>query len=110
MATIRVLGASVLAPIYLYGIRQAKANPARTFKHTLRSYLPGTGEQIVREYRQDLHHRINQRGNAEPPESRTSIQDWGMIRTPCVILERHTIRSLNRHQKPRFTNRQREEY
>lgn len=109
MARIGIGDYSIPASAYLAGIRAAKANPDAVFKRTLKSMAPGTGADVMREYRADLHLRINSRGGVVPPRSRIHPADWGMIATQRVILERHTIRRLNRHQRPRLIGRAREE-
>lgn len=109
MTYIRIEDYAIPASQYLAGIRAAKANPEAMFKRTLKSWTPGTGAQVMAEYRRDLHDRINARGGIIPQESRIAPSDYSMIRTPRVILERHTIRRLNRHQRPRLIGRAREE-
>lgn len=108
MARIGVLGYSIPAPAYLAGIRMAKENPTATFKRTLHSYEPGTGAEIVAQYRRDLQRRINERGGITPLQSRLHPAQWSIAATPRVVLEHHTIRCLNRHQLPRLIHRQRE--
>ena len=107
MARIGIGDYSIPASAYLAGIRAAKANPEAIFRRTLKSWAPGTGADVMREYRADLHHRINSRGGVTPRRSRVHPADWGMIATPRVILAHHTIRSLNRHQRPRLIARAR---
>lgn len=107
MAAIIVHDRPVPAPVYLQAIRAAKRLPDATFRQTLHSWTAGTGAQIMREYRRDLHQRINQRGGIDVPKGRVSLHDWGLISVPRLILDRHTVRSLNRHQKPRFADRER---
>jgi hypothetical protein len=45
---------------YVRAIKIAKANPDARFKHTLCSWGPGTGRDIMREFMHGLHDRINQ--------------------------------------------------
>jgi len=110
MARIGVLGYSIPAPAYLAGIRLAKQNPEATFKRTLHSYEPGTGAEIIAQYRRDLHKRINERGGIAPLDSRINRASWSMAATPRVVLNHHTIRNLNRHQRPRLIHRARAEF
>ena len=44
---------------YLSAIRLAKANPNREFKHGLTTWWPTTGAEIMRQFRQGMHERIN---------------------------------------------------
>ena len=107
--TIIVQGRHIPAETYLAGIRLAKANPERMFKTTLWSWVPGTGREIREQYQRDLDKRINQRCGIEPRKSRVSLTTWGLASTPRVILGRHDIRSLNRHQRQHLAHRQRDE-
>lgn len=45
---------------YVRNIKKAKANPDATFRCTLESWAPGTGRQIMQEFRRGLMDRINQ--------------------------------------------------
>ena len=110
MTSVGVRGRSVPAPIYLDGIRLAKANPDVTFKYGLRSEWPTTGREIMAEYRRDLHERITRRGGSAPATSRVSLFTWGLVSAPRVILDRHDFKKMNRHQKPRLWMRVREDY
>ena len=46
---------------YLAAIRLAKANPDREFRHGLTTWWPTTGAEIMRQFRQGMHERINDR-------------------------------------------------
>ena len=46
---------------YVAGIRLAKANLDATFKHGLTSWWPTTGREIVRQFVDGMHDRINDR-------------------------------------------------
>ena len=45
---------------YVAGLRLAKANPDAEFKHTLTTWWQGTGAEIMRQFRDSIHDRINQ--------------------------------------------------
>jgi hypothetical protein len=45
---------------YLQAIRTAKANPGVEFKHGLTAWWPCTGSEIMRQFREGMHDRINQ--------------------------------------------------
>ncbi len=45
---------------YLAAVKRAKANPLRTFTHGLTCWWPCTGEEIMRQFREGIHERINQ--------------------------------------------------
>lgn len=109
MATVRVLDRSIPAPAYLAGIRAAKATPDATFKQSLWHWTPDTGAEIIRQYRHDLHRRINERGGFIQLGPRVNPSTWGRIATPRVIIERCQFRSLNRHQRRHTAERVREE-
>lgn len=49
---------------YVKAVKKAKAHPDATFKEGLTCWWPVTGEQIVRQFRDGMHDRINQRGAA----------------------------------------------
>lgn len=109
MITIRINGRSIPATTYLAGIRLAKANPDRLFKQTLWGWWPGTGSEIVEQYRRDLHKRINERAGTTLQTSRVPPATWGRAQMPRVVLERYDIRCLNRHARPRLAHRQRDD-
>ena len=109
MAKIIVQDCHIPAATYLAGIRFAKANPERMFKTTLWSWLPGTGREILEQYLRDLDKRISERGGIRPRSSRVNLSTWGRASSPRVILERHDIRSMNRHQRKHLAHRQRDE-
>ena len=46
---------------YVRAIRLAKANPDAEFKHGLTTWWPCTGREIMQQFRQGMHDRINQR-------------------------------------------------
>jgi hypothetical protein len=50
--------------MYLNGWRNAKKHPRDEFKHSLRGFMPATGEEIRKQYLEMLHERINERGMA----------------------------------------------
>lgn len=109
MITIRVNDRSIPAETYLAGLQLAKANPDRLFKTTLWGWWPGTGREIVEQYRRDLNRRITERGSAARRSSRVHPATWGRAHTPRVVLETHEIRSLNRHARPHLAHRARGE-
>lgn len=45
---------------YVAAIKKAKAHPNDTFPHTLEKWWPGTGAEVVEEFRKGMHDRINQ--------------------------------------------------
>lgn len=47
---------------YVAGVKLAKENPEREFKRGLTTWWPVTGAEIVRQFRDGMHDRINQRG------------------------------------------------
>ena len=47
---------------YVRAWRLAKANPERTFSTSLRWNSPATGAQVLHEFREGLHDRINTKG------------------------------------------------
>jgi len=110
MATIYIeaTGRHIPAPTYLSGIRTAKANPDEWFKTTLKTWVPGTGAEIMAEYRADLNARINARGGIVIPTGRVSLATWGRASIPRVALERHDIQAMNRHQRNHLSERQRD--
>ena len=58
--TIPAIDAQVTIGQYVQAIKAAKANLDREFKHGLTCWWPCTGAQIVKQYREGLHDRINQ--------------------------------------------------
>lgn len=98
MATVNVQGRSIPAPVYLEGIRRAKANPETTFITSLHVWRPATGAEIMRQYRQDLHKRINARGNLKPLNSRASVITYARWRCRHSMAA-YDLRALNRHQR-----------
>ena len=46
---------------YMRAVKLAKANPGRRFDRGLTTWAPCTGDEIVRQFRQGMHDRINQR-------------------------------------------------
>lgn len=109
MATIKVNNRSVPADQYLAGLRRAKREPAAIFKTGLSTWWPATGAEIMDSYRRDLHTRINERGSDRAQASRVHPATWAKASTRRVILERHDIRSLNRHARARLQHRQRDD-
>ena len=109
MISIRIQDRSIPATTYLAGIRLAKANPDRLFKQTLWGWWPGTGSEIVEQYRRDLHKRINERAETKMQTSRVSPATWAKAQMPRVILERHDIRTMNRSARRRLENRMRDD-
>jgi hypothetical protein len=59
------VGISVSLAAYVAAIRMAQANPTAEFKHGLTCWWPVTGAEIMRQFRQGVHQRIN----AEVPYS-----------------------------------------
>lgn len=55
------IGRTVTLSAYLKAVRLAKANPAATFKTGLTSWWPTTGAEIMAQFREGMHDRINQR-------------------------------------------------
>jgi hypothetical protein len=49
---------TVSVAAYCAAIRKAKANPDATFPYTLEGWWPGTGADIVRQFRKAAHNRI----------------------------------------------------
>ena len=47
---------------YCGAVRLAKANPEQEFKHGFTTWWPTMGREIVRQFREGLHDRINIRG------------------------------------------------
>lgn len=45
---------------YLMAIRTAKANPEQEFKYGLTCWWPCTGAEIMRQFMEGVHDRINQ--------------------------------------------------
>jgi hypothetical protein len=45
---------------YVAAIKTAKAQPEQTFKHGLTTWWPTTGREIVAQFRDGMHDRINQ--------------------------------------------------
>jgi hypothetical protein len=45
---------------YVSAVRLAKANPTVEFKHGFTTWWPTTGADIMRQFRQGMHDRINQ--------------------------------------------------
>lgn len=59
--TLPALDRSVPLGSYIAAIKTAKANPATEFKHGLTTWWPTTGAEIVRQFRDGMNDRINQR-------------------------------------------------
>lgn len=106
-------GARVPVPVYLAALRTAKANPDQTFARGLRNWWPATGAEIIREYREDMHDRINARGGlfryGRVHMPRVHPSTWAQARDARVPLERDRLQSMNRHQRRRFAHRARTE-
>ena len=60
MRTIGVARGSVPLAAYLRAVKLAKANPDVQFREGLTCWWPCTGADIVRQFRQGMHDRINQ--------------------------------------------------
>ena len=75
MKTAIVLGHGkvVTLPEYVRGIKIAKANLERTFKHGLTGWWPVTGKEIMKQFLNGVHDRINQRAG-------TSLSDCNLDR------------------------------
>ncbi len=56
----RGTGAWIGLGAYVKAVKMAKSNPDAEFKHTLTSWAPGTGRDIVREFWRGVEDRINQ--------------------------------------------------
>lgn len=54
------IGRRVTLAVYLRGVRLAKANPEREFKHGLTCWWPCAGRDIVRQFLDGINDRINQ--------------------------------------------------
>ena len=52
-------GRTVTLGNYVRAIRTAKANPGKTFKHGLNTWWSVTGAEVVTEFREAMHQRIN---------------------------------------------------
>ncbi len=106
-------GARITVPAYLAALRMAKANPDQTYARGLRNWWPCTGAEIMREYREDMHDRINARGGlmryGRVHMARVHPSTWSQAKDPRVPLERDRIASMNRHQRLRFAHRARTE-
>ncbi len=50
---------------YVRGIRKAKANPTARFPYGLTCWWPCTGAEIMSQFREGMHDRINQRPNVK---------------------------------------------
>ena len=48
---------------YCKGIKLAKLNPEETFKYGLTTWYPTSGEQIIKQFRDSIHDRINNKLN-----------------------------------------------
>lgn len=64
---VRVIGLpainkSVTIAQYCKAVKRAKANTAGTFPHGLTTWWPTPGAQIVQQFREGMHDRINRRG------------------------------------------------
>ena len=108
MITIRIRNRSIPARQYLDGLRTAKQNPNQTYAGSLHGWWAATGAEITAQYRTDLHTRITERGTGRAPKGRVHPATWGKASTPRVVLERHDIRSLNRHARAKLQHRLRE--
>ena len=58
--TLPATGKTISLRSYIDGIRTAKAHPDAEFRHGLTTWWPVTGREIVKEFRQGLHDRINE--------------------------------------------------
>ena len=45
---------------YLQGVKRAKANPDRKFDHGLTTWWPTLGRDIMEQFREGMHDRINE--------------------------------------------------
>lgn len=109
MATIGIHGNSIPAPVYLAGLRVAKANPDTIFKTTLWHWASGSGAEIMRQYRIDLHRRIGRRGGKPLRVSRVHPSFWHFLSDRRISLRPDMLRSFNRHLRARVSGRVREE-
>lgn len=57
-------GKQVKLRAYIAAVKKAKANPDARFNEGLTCWWPVTGAQIVGQFREGMHDRINQRGAA----------------------------------------------
>jgi len=99
-------GQCVRVSDYVAGIRLAKANPDRTFRHGLGGWWPETGAEVVRAYRRHVDTVINRRAGIEDNDRDALKQRaWRML---CKRIEagRLTRRCVWRGQgfTPRTVN------
>lgn len=96
------------ARAYIAGYKLAKANLQETFRHGLCTWWPVTGAQIVREYRRDMHARINVRGgqawrNEETIRERDYYHDAREANSRCIVRQ-FRVRKLNKRLAHRLTH------
>ena len=48
---------------YVQAVKKAKENPDAEFRHTLETWWPGTGREVVQQFRKGIHDRINKHLN-----------------------------------------------
>ena len=70
--TLPAVGKSIPLGDYVKGIKLAKANPDATFKHGLTCWHPVKGKEIVRQFRDSIHDRINKHLD-RPSGARTAL-------------------------------------
>ena len=62
MRTITLPAVNMTVPLraYLRAVKDAKANPGRTYRHGLTTWWPTTGAEIMRQFLRGVNDRINQ--------------------------------------------------
>ena len=60
MITLPAINKSVTLGQYVSAVKTAKANPGMEFKHGLTCWWPCKGSDIVRQFVEGIHDRINQ--------------------------------------------------
>jgi hypothetical protein len=58
--TVSATGKRIPLGAYVAGVKLAKANPCATFKHGLTTWWSVTGAEIMEQFREGMHDRINQ--------------------------------------------------
>ncbi len=75
---------------YMAAIRKAKANLDETFHYGLTCWTPCTGREIMAQFREGIHERINEELNI--PWTRKQKDSW----QAAIVRDRHRLEDIRR--------------
>jgi hypothetical protein len=105
MIALSIDGTGIPAKDFIASIRACKQNPELRFNRTIKKWWPGTGAEVVREYREMINDTINRRGGMVIREQRESITALYHMR--MLLNGNYVVRSgdIPRRYRRRFTHK-----